>query len=182
MKCRPLLPLQLLRLRLPTRRASPPGRRSDSERRTDRPPHPRPLQGRGFFFPSLKHFASPRVHLLGATRTDEYHIPGRIGVLGPAVWSGVRDPAARAAVHAGSGIGGGLVVGQPENTSEREDTRVIFVHKGATTNGPPQTIDRPHPGSESGPPTAPLRWCVGRFLRFTIGVGLLGLPIWFLMF
>jgi len=74
-----------------------------------------------------------------------------------------------------------LVVGQPENTSEREDTRVIFVHKGATTNGPPQTIDRPHPGSESGPPTAPLRWRVDRFLRFTIGVGLLGLPIWFLM-
>jgi len=58
---------------------------------------------------------------------------------------------------------------------------VIFVHKGAATNGQPQTVDRPHPGSESGPPTAPSRWRAGRFLRFTIGVGLLGLPIWFLM-
>lgn len=58
---------------------------------------------------------------------------------------------------------------------------MIFVHKGAATNGPPPTVDWAHPGSESGIPTAPSRWGVGRFLRFLIGAGLLALPIWFLM-
>jgi multidrug resistance efflux pump len=58
---------------------------------------------------------------------------------------------------------------------------VIFVHKGAPTNGQPQTVDRPHPGPQSGPATAPSRWHLGRLLRFTIGASLLGLPIWFLM-
>ncbi len=58
---------------------------------------------------------------------------------------------------------------------------MIFVHKGAATNGHFQTVDRPHPGPESVPSTVRSRWHAGRFLRLLIGVGLLGLPIWFLM-
>ena len=58
---------------------------------------------------------------------------------------------------------------------------MIFVHQGPATKGLPQTAVRPQPGSESGTPTAPTRWRTGRFLRFLIGAGLLGLPIWFFM-
>lgn len=58
---------------------------------------------------------------------------------------------------------------------------MIFVHQGPATQGLPQTADRPHTGLESGESTAPSRWHVGRFLRFLIGAGLLGLPAWFLM-
>ena len=58
---------------------------------------------------------------------------------------------------------------------------MIFVHQGPATQGLPQTADRPHTGLESGESTAPSRWHVGRFLRFLIGAGLLGLPAWFWM-
>ena len=58
---------------------------------------------------------------------------------------------------------------------------MIFVHHGPATQGLPQTVDRPHTGLESGESTVPSRWHVGRFLRFLIGAGLLGLPAWFMM-
>src|SRR5271157_980833 len=73
MKRRPLLPLRLLRL--PTRRPLPP-RRSDSERGTDQPLHPRPLQGRGFFFPS--NFASRRVRRRSVKPHKRQAIPFQI--------------------------------------------------------------------------------------------------------